>query len=250
ITLKSFSMWRISLCILLSLVLTSVTTYLCSGFIQYIIFDSVTLTSLHSSLIGIIGYRKYLSISNFVLNFSTIFTFLIFILYLYLFYRREKKRLYLSNLSQIMREIHYIAEGNFNDQIDTKYHNNLDHLAEDVNNITHHIQKAIAEERHIEHTKNELITNVSHDLRTPLTSIIGYLSHIEQERHQDEVEFRHYTEIAYEKAQSLEHLINELFEYTRMQDNQLTLNKTPINIAEILGQLVIQNHLFFKEANV
>lgn len=149
-----------------------------------------------------------------------------------------------------MQEIHYIAEGNFNEQIDTKYHNNLDHLAKDVNNITLHIQDAVAEERHIEHTKNELITNVSHDLRTPLTSIIGYLDLIEQDRYRDEIELRHYTGIAHEKAQSLEHLINELFEYTRMQDNRLILNKMPINIAEILGQLVIQNHIFFKEANV
>jgi signal transduction histidine kinase len=149
-----------------------------------------------------------------------------------------------------MQEIHYIAKGNFNDQINTKYHHNLDQLAVDVNNIILHIQDAVAEERHIEHTKNELITNVSHDLRTPLTSIIGYLDLVERDNYRDEVELRHYTGIAYEKAHSLEHLINELFEYTRMQDHRLILSKSPINIAEILSQLMIQNHLFFKEANI
>lgn len=243
-------MWRIFLYTFLSVILTSLTTYLFSGFFQYMIFDSLTLTSLHSSLIDIIGPRKYQNILNSILNFSIIFTLIIFLCYLYLFYRHAKQKMYMNHLAHIMEEIHHVAKGNFNDLIHATYHNDLDHLVTDVNNIVLHVQHALEEERHIEHTKNELITNVSHDLRTPLTSIIGYLDLIEQDRYRDEIELRHYTGIAYEKSRSLQHLINELFEYTRMQDNRLILNKTPINIAEILGQLVIQNHIFFKEAKI
>src|SRR5699024_8102595 len=115
------------------------------------------------------------------------------------------------------------AEGNFEHQIQTRHKNNLDSLATNINNIVLKLKEAIEEERNIEHTKNELITNVSHDLRTPLTSIVGYLRVIEQDQYRDEVALRHYTGIAYEKALSLEHLINELFEYTRMQDNKFIL---------------------------
>jgi len=243
-------MWKTFLFIFISVILTNITIYLFSGFIHYIIFDSLTLTSLHYSLIDIIGHGRYQNISDSILNFSKIFTILIFILYFYLFYRHAKKKLYMNHLSEIMEEIHHIAQGNFHHQIEVKYDNDLNHLVTDVNNIILQIQQVIADERHIEHTKNELITNVSHDLRTPLTSIIGYLDLIEQDRYRDEIELRHYTAIAHEKAQSLEHLIDELFEYTRMQDNRLILNKTPINIAEILGQLITQNHIFFKEAHV
>ena len=243
-------MWKTFLFIFISVILTNITIYLFSGFIHYIIFDSLTLTSLHYSLIDIIGHGRYQNISDSILNFSKIFTILIFILYFYLFYRHAKKKLYMNHLSEIMEEIHHIAQGNFHHQIEVKYDNDLNHLVTDVNNIILQIQQVIADERHIEHTKNELITNVSHDLRTPLTSIIGYLDLIEQDRYRDEIELRHYTAIAHEKAQSLEHLIDELFEYTRMQDNRLILNKTPINIAEILGQLITQNHIFFKEADV
>ena len=132
-------------------------------------------------MIDIVGHRKYQTISDFIRNFSKIFIFLIFVFYFYLFYRREKKKQYMRDLNQIMNETFYMAEGNFDHQIQTRHHNNLDLLATNINNIIIRLKEAIAEERHIEHTKNELITNVSHDLRTPLTSIVGYLRLIEQD---------------------------------------------------------------------
>lgn len=207
----------------------------------------MTLSSIHVALVDIIGYVKYQSIAGFIQNFSKVFILLLFICYLYLFYRREKKKQYMNDLRHIMKETAFIAEGNFEHHIQTRHENDLDLLATNVNNIVLKLQEAIEEERNIEHTKNELITNVSHDLRTPLTSIVGYLRIIEQDKYRDEVALRHYTGIAYEKSLSLERLINELFEYTRMQDNKLVLQKAPINIAEIVGQIIIQNDLHFKE---
>lgn len=247
---ESISKVKLVLIILLSILFANIMVYLCSNFIYYFVYDSLTLSSLHNSLINIIGYRKYQSFSNAISNFSPLFTFLIFILYVYLFYRREKRKLYMNNLTQVIQNIHYIAEGHFNEPIDKKYHNDLDDLVTGVNKIMQQIQEAVAEERHIEQTKTELITNVSHDLRTPLTSMIGYLGLVEQDQYRDEIEMRHYTGIAYDKALSLEHLINELFEYTRLQDGRLTLHKTPLNITEMLGELVIQNQLHFDKNNI
>src|SRR5690606_35842305 len=124
---------------------------------------------------------------------------------------------YLENIRNVIQETSYIAKGNFEHDMPT-YGNNLDQIGKNMNAIVLRLKAAMEEERHIEHTKNELITNVSHDLRTPLTSIVGYLRIIEQDQYKDEVALRHYTGIAFEKALRLELLINELFEYTRMQD--------------------------------
>lgn len=245
--IKSLPRWRIVVLLLLSTLFTSITTYLFSGFVDYLMFNSLTLSSLNFALVDIVGHSRYQIISDFIRNFSKLFILLLFIFYLYLFYRREKKKQYMNDLRQIMKETLSIAEGNFEHRIQTRHKNDLDVLATNVNNIVLKLKEAIEEERNIEHTKNELITNVSHDLRTPLTSIVGYLRLIEQDQYRDEVALRHYTGIAYEKVLSLEHLINELFEYTRMQDNKLILNKIPINIAEILGQIIIQNDLYFSE---
>ena len=74
-------------------------------------------------------------------------------------------------------------------------------------------------------------------MRTPLTSILGFLEVIEEDRYQDEVESRYYVNIAYEKAQSLKKLIDDLFEYTRI-NNGLPLDIREIDMAQFMRQLI------------
>ncbi|MFD2130264.1 sensor histidine kinase [Pseudogracilibacillus auburnensis] len=237
---------RMAVYLFLSVIFAYFTKFVFQGFFQYLFLSSVTLTSLDSALADIIGPGKYYTYLHYFDMYSKGIFFFIFMIYIYLFYRYEKKKQYLANLNNILKETSFIAEGNFEHQL-TVYDNNLDGLVKNIHNIVDRLKEAIEEERHIEHTKNELITNVSHDLRTPLTSIVGYLRLIEQDNYKDEVALRHYTGIAYDKALSLEQLINELFEYTRIQDKQLQLNMQPINIAEILGQVIVQNQVYFIE---
>jgi signal transduction histidine kinase len=123
-------------------------------------------------------------------------------------------------------------------------------LAGNVNRLSQRLQLALDEERRAEQTKNELITNVSHDLRTPLTSVVGYLGLIEQDGYRDEVELRHYVSIAYDKSRRLHELIDDLFEYTRMRHDTIELKTAPINIVELLGQLLVQYHVPLGEAGM
>lgn len=236
--------WRRILYISLAVLCTYVTIIIMSGFIQYFYLNSVTLTALGSSLIDIIGNEKYKTIIQYFYLYSKLFILFIFLIFMYLFYHHEKKRQYMCNLKNIIKESSYIAAGEFQHEW-TTYDNDLDELVKNMNNIVQQLKIAMEEERHLEHTKNELITNVSHDLRTPLTSIVGYLRLIEEDKYKDEIALRHYTGIAFQKSLQLEQLINELFEYTRMQDKRYELNKTPINVAEMLGQIIIQNELNF-----
>lgn len=98
----------------------------------------------------------------------------------------------------------------------------------------------IKEEKRTSRLKNELITNVSHDLRTPLTSMIGYLQLIEENRYKDEVELMYYVDIAYEKSIRLNRMVNDLFEYTKLQNDELVLYKIRLHLNELLRQLVSQ----------
>lgn len=82
----------------------------------------------------------------------------------------------MNNLTKIIQNIHNITEDRYDERMDEKYHNNLDDLVTGVNNIMQKIQEVVSEESHIEQTKTELITNLSQDLRKPLTSMIDYLS--------------------------------------------------------------------------
>ncbi|CAH1056669.1 Sensor histidine kinase RcsC [Paenibacillus pseudetheri] len=139
-------------------------------------------------------------------------------------------------LAEITRGLEEIANGQFDHQIPEISGNKLSEVALSINQMSMQLKHSIAEERKAEKTKNDLITGVSHDLRTPLTSILGFLEVIEEDRYQDEVEMRYYVNIAYEKSLSLRRLIDELFEYTRI-NNGMPLELSELDIAGLICQL-------------
>lgn len=146
----------------------------------------------------------------------------------------DQLNVYLEEIRNGLREI---AKGNFDTDIPVQSGSQLGEVAESINQMSRQLHQSILEERNAEKTKNDLITGVSHDLRTPLTSILGFLEVIEEDRYQDEVELRYYVNIAYEKAQSLKKLIDDLFEYTRI-NNGLPLDIREIDMAQFMRQLI------------
>ncbi|MEC0259276.1 HAMP domain-containing protein [Paenibacillus lautus] len=146
----------------------------------------------------------------------------------------EQLNVYLEEIRNGLREI---AKGNFDIDIPVQSGSQLGEVAESINQMSRQLHQSILEERNAEKTKNDLITGVSHDLRTPLTSILGFLEVIEEDRYQDEVELRYYVNIAYEKAQNLKKLIDDLFEYTRI-NNGLPLDIREIDMAQFMRQLI------------
>ncbi|MGN7354237.1 ATP-binding protein [Paenibacillus amylolyticus] len=139
-------------------------------------------------------------------------------------------------LAEITRGLGEIASGQFDHQIPEIADHQLGEVALSINRMSMQLKHSIAEERKAEKTKNDLITGVSHDLRTPLTSILGFLEVIENDRYQDEVEMRYYVNIAYEKSLALQRLIDELFEYTRV-NNGMPLELSELNMTGLIGQL-------------
>ena len=91
--------------------------------------------------------------------------------------------------------------------------------------------------RRIERSKEELITYVSHDIRTPLTSIIGYLGLIENRQYHNEEEMLKYTHTAYIKAVQMKALVDDLFEYTKVRQTDRPLNIVSVDMGAMLEQL-------------
>lgn len=85
--------------------------------------------------------------------------------------------------------------------------------------------------------KNDLITYLAHDLKTPLTSVIGYLSLLDEAADMPSEQRRKYVHIALEKAYRLEKLINEFFEITRYNLQQIILEKESIDLSYMLVQM-------------
>ncbi|GAA0371796.1 HAMP domain-containing sensor histidine kinase [Bacillus horti] len=182
-----------------------------------------------------------------VILLTDLILFVIFLLML------SSKRMNL--LAQIMVTVKQMSQGKFDvslpvDIKDGLPKNEMNMLAADINQMGNQLEASIEEERKAVQAKNELITNVSHDLRTPLTSVIGYLRLIDEDRYKDEVDLRYYVSIAYDKSKRLERMVNDLFEYTRVSYGGLALHRTEINIVQLLGQLSAQFSPQLEEANM
>ncbi|MDV4149589.1 ATP-binding protein [Clostridium sp. AL.422] len=169
---------------------------------------------------------------------------LFFVFYILIIYRKTK------NLVEVINETEEMSNGNLTKIIKTEAKGDIKILADNINNISSQLKNLTIEERRAQQTKNDLITNVSHDLRTPLTSIIGYLEIIDTDKYKDEVQLRYYVNIAYEKAKSLSILINDLFELTKMQNKAIKLDRIDINLVELLGQVVAQFEYQFNSADM
>lgn len=96
-------------------------------------------------------------------------------------------------------------------------------------------QKAVKE---AEDRKNELVMYLAHDIRTPLTAVIGYLSLLDEAHDMPETQKAKYVGIALDKAERLETLINELFEITRYHTETVQIKKTPVDLYALLAQVI------------
>lgn len=91
--------------------------------------------------------------------------------------------------------------------------------------------------KEIERSKDELITNVSHDIRTPLTSIIGYLGLIEDKQYRSEEDILKYTHTAYLKSKQMKSLVDDLFEYTKVRQTDAPLQIQSLELNAMLEQI-------------
>lgn len=101
-----------------------------------------------------------------------------------------------------------------------------------------------------ERRKNDLIVYLAHDLKTPLTSVIGYLTLLRDERQISEELQEKYLSVSLEKAERLEELINEFFEITRFNLSELTLETGHVNLTRMLEQILYEFHPMFAEKNL
>lgn len=169
------------------------------------------------------------------------------VLFLVVFFLTSRQSI--RYLQQITAGLEEIAKGKLDYELPLQSMDELGVLAYRINQMSRQLDQSIQEERRAEKTKNDLITNVSHDLRTPLTSILGFLELVENDRYKDEVELRYYVNIAYEKAAVLKRLIDDLFDYTRIS-NGLPLLSKPLHMADLIGQLAEEFVPAFEKAGL
>ena len=166
----------------------------------------------------------------------------VFLLVFTLFVNKKVK--YIKFLSS---EVKVIKDEDFGKTIEVRGQDELAELCSSINNMSLELREKIDNEKKIEQNKNELITNVSHDLRTPLTSILGYVDLLKQNGFEDKEKFVEYISIIDERSKSLNTLINELFEYTKLNSHDIKLNYSTVEIGSLVEQLSGEYSLIFKK---
>lgn len=199
--------------------------------------DSLFLREVSQAIVQLFGTNKYTRImqSFWMLSLKFLIIFLIACLFFSFFYRLMRHRI----LKKQLRTINFAL--NDGKPVDTEsFVPEIQELERNIENMRERQKKLMQQEEQAQQARNDLITNVSHDLRTPLTSILGYLSYIHEDRYRDEIELRYYTELVYGKARHLHKLIDDLFSYTRLDSVEYRLKKDELDIVELLRQLVAE----------
>lgn len=155
-----------------------------------------------------------------------------FILYFLLLTRK-----FTAYLEEITGGIKRLATGEFDTRIEVRQANELTEIARNFNMMAGDLERIMNEERKNESAKNELITSVAHDLRTPLTSVIGYLELV-AEKDLPEGTRSHYISVAYRKAKRMKGLIEDLFSYTQYGSGELPMNLARIDAIKMMEQLL------------
>lgn len=158
-----------------------------------------------------------------------------------------------SYLAEITSGINEIAKGSFEHQIPVRTRDELGLIAGCINEMSEQIQNNMNLERQTEQEKNQLITSVAHDIRTPLTSILGYLEllcykspslKLPDEKQQE------YLRIAYEKSLRLMTLTEDLFTYTKVSFGELKIQIQPLDLIMLLEQMIEEFYPSFMDAGL
>ena len=140
--------------------------------------------------------------------------------------------------SQIRKGIQEIASGNVGYQIPLeKMHGESREMAELVNGIGDGLNNAVSAAMKSERLKTDLITNVSHDIKTPLTSIINYVDLLKREN-LDNPKIQGYLEILEAKAQRLKTLTEDVVEASKVSSGNITLEMMDVNLVEMVNQTI------------
>ena len=142
-----------------------------------------------------------------------------------------------------------IEMGNFDIEVRFDDDHQIRKLSKGINDIRIGYKTAIEEGLTSEKMKTELISNVSHDLKTPLTSIINYVNIIQREDITED-ERAAYIDILDEKSTRLKDLIEDLFEVSKMNSGKITLDKHDIDIVQLLHQCIAELDDYNTEKNM
>lgn len=171
---------------------------------------------------------------------------IVYSILLFLFLRRFTKDLQ-DKYGLLLQSTNELAEGHLDVPIEGDM-GLFNPIREELKKIQKGFKKAVEEEVKNERMKTELVTNVSHDLRTPLTAIITYTDLLKNET--DEEKRKEYIEVLEKKSLRLKVLIEDLFEISKAASKSVKMNYMKVDIVDLLKQVGLENDSRIREADL
>lgn len=141
-----------------------------------------------------------------------------------------------SIVASLRRAIH----GNLQTRLYTTNDNSLDDVIFSINELITELEKVQVETRKSQEARKQLLSSISHDIRTPLTSIIGYVDALKDGIASSEDEQREYLEILSKKSSSLKQLVDQIFNMAKLDADEFPQQKESLNFAEITRESLIE----------
>lgn len=179
------------------------------------------------------GAVKYKKAGNLAGLMAVLQATAVFILMFYIITKQK-----IQYIQRISSGVGVIARGQLSHRVQEMGKDELFRLARSINHMSGSLEDQIEAERMAEKSKQELITNVSHDLRTPLTSILGYLKLVIDHRYDSPEQMDEYLQTVYHKSEQLKVLIDDLFDYTKLTYTGIGLELARISLNELVEQMV------------
>lgn len=210
---------------------------------EFTYYDLMELDNEYYYVIQTTHLKDVYTYSNeWIFLFSGIVSGLVF--FLMVFFMVRKKIYYIRYIAKSVLEI---SKGDLNHQVDIYGVDELATVATSINQMEESLLNKIKAQEQQNQLHHELITNMSHDLKTPLTVILGYLDIVRNKQYQTEEQAEKYLNISYEKALSLQTMILNLFELVKSEHSQISLNCQPVNLSRLLKQYCLEYEHTVKE---
>lgn len=206
----------------------------------FLIFFSSMLLSLFCVTLGQsllmmsdIGNHAEALEERYSLAYVVVFFILTAIFYYFLSYRLLKR------IQDIHDRVDEVGAGNWDVQIPAKGNDEIGNLGRQIQRMVNRLKQLREKERAQESLKNEMIANISHDLRTPLTSLTGYIELIQSNLRENKEVQEHHIDIAARKCRELQGQLQDLLDYCTLNYRENLLQKKKVNVFELLQQVLV-----------
>jgi signal transduction histidine kinase len=165
----------------------------------------------------------------------------------FLLLRRFK---FVTNLKLMTVELRRAIDGNVNTRLLTNNDHSMNELIFSMNELIEQLEKIQVQAIHSQAVRKRLLSSISHDIRTPLTSIIGYVDALKDDIAASEAEKQKYIEIISRKSNGLKQLIDEIFNMAKLDADEMPLKEEMLDFAEMTRESVIEFLPVLKQADM